>query len=367
MTAVEQGQQPRSPTETYLSRLWAEALGLAAVGIDDDFFLLGGDSTSLLSLTTRIHAESGVKLPLHSVFETPTVREMALLLNAGDPAEPTGRCLVALSRVGSATPLFCIHGAGGNIPIFGPLSRALSPERPCYGLQAVGLSRKIEPDRSASAMADRYAAEIKLVWPFGHLIVGGYSMGGVIALEVARAARPEREVTCVLFDTDISDKEVRETHRSQALFFVARTLGLDPYEFMDGARTPGEEINELGTDVPRIGDERYEQALTALTEELVARGLLPVDGARADVERLTDMYAINSAVLRDHRIKSYDGHVVFVVTGTGDKSTEEVIGSMGWAGLLRSVTLVRAEGDHHTFLANHAARLAAQLRQVLPG
>jgi thioesterase domain-containing protein len=361
------GQGPRTPTETYLSRLWAEALGLAAVGIDEDFFRLGGSSVSLLSVLSRVGTESGVRLPMHAVFEAPTVRAMALLLNSAGPAEPAGRCLVALSRAGAAPPLFGIHGGGGPVTIYGPLSRALSPARPCYGLQAAGLSRDVEPDRSVAAMAQRYLAEIELAWPSGHLLISGYSMGGVIALEVARAARATREVTCILLDTSVDTVAMPQVTRSEALFFVARTLGLDPRDALGDFLTgPAADFDELGADVADLDDDLYEKAVIGVTSELLRQGLLPADSARADVERFAEMYAINAAAVADYRVTPYDGHVVLVAVDADDESQEDVIARAGWAGVLGSVTLIRARGDHHSFLADHAAELAGQLSQVLP-
>jgi thioesterase domain-containing protein len=367
---VESGtsRQARTPTETYLARIWAEILDVGTVGIDDDFFALGGNSIAVLRLLSRISDENNVDLPAAVIFDAPTVAKMARVLHAVRPGEATGRCLVALSRVGSGSPLFCIHGAGGNIPIYGPLSRALAPTRACYGLQAVGLSREVEPDRSISAMANRYAGEIDQVWPAGRLIVAGYSMGGVIALEVARQARARRDVTCVLLDTIVRRDLLTPVKRSQALFFVARTLGLDPREYAgrEAFGLPGEHMDELGAGVGELSDGMYEHTLGALTRALVRGGLLPAYTAQADLERLVAMYAINVAALEDHHIDPYDGDVIFVATGSGKSSALEIVDQWGWAGLLDDVILVRAEGDHHTFLAEESAGLAMSLRAVLP-
>lgn len=368
MAVETKGRQARTPTETYLARIWAEILDLPSVGIDDDFFALGGNSVALLQLLSKISDENNIELPFDVIFEAPTVGDMARLLHAVRPDEAAGRCLVALSRAGAGAPLFCIHGAGGNIPIYGPLSRALAPGRPSFGLQAAGLGREIEPDRSISAMAIRYAREIDRVWPTGHLIVAGYSMGGVIALEIARQAKARRDVTCVLLDTIVSRDLLTRFSRAQALFFVARTLGLDPREYTSSEAfgQPDDELDELGEDVDELSDDMYEHALRALTQALLRRGLLPAYSAQADLERLVAMYDINATALENHKFESYDGHVIFVAPGADDFSEAEIVAQWGWAGLLSDVVVVKAKGDHHTFLAKESAGLAASLEAVLP-
>lgn len=305
-----------------------------------------------------------MNLSLRSIFEASTVADMAALLRSIDPAGETGRCLVTLARSGSAPPLFCVHGAGGYVAIYGPLSRAMSPRRPCYGLQAAGLERAIAPDRSIQAMAWRYAAEIAQVWPAGHLALAGYSMGGLIALEIARSVTG-RAATCVLLDTAPSQLTAEKVSRSQALFFVARTLGLDPRQFIPGIRADTE-LGQTGREISQDDPGMDARTLDLLTSELLRQGMVPPDSARADVERLVEMYEINSAAMENYEVRPYNGDVVLVVTEMDGVSDEEILRRTGWAGLLENVTVLRAIGDHHTFLAGHSTELVAMLERVLP-
>ena len=71
---------PRNPTEAKLARLWSEALNLDAVGVHDAFMELGGSSLRAMQLTSRIADEFQIHLSLRTVFDSPTIADMAQVL-----------------------------------------------------------------------------------------------------------------------------------------------------------------------------------------------------------------------------------------------------------------------------------------------
>jgi len=73
-------EAPRTETERALSRIWAEVLAVEQVGVDDDFFALGGDSLLCLRVTARLRADFGASLPPRALFDNPTVGALALML-----------------------------------------------------------------------------------------------------------------------------------------------------------------------------------------------------------------------------------------------------------------------------------------------
>jgi thioesterase domain-containing protein len=94
--------------------------------------------------------------------------------------------LVPLQAEGSAPPLFFVHGLGGTVLRFHELARRLRPDQPFYGIQAPGLNGKEAFLRSVDEMADYYLDQICGVQPEGPYFLGGYSFGGLVALEMAR-------------------------------------------------------------------------------------------------------------------------------------------------------------------------------------
>ncbi len=103
---LEAGNQvaPRSPSETKLVSLWAELLGLKQVGIHDNFFALGGHSLLATQLTSRIRDAFGVELPLRSLFEAPTIAQLALLIDQLEMAPVTQPAIVPLARTAHRRP-----------------------------------------------------------------------------------------------------------------------------------------------------------------------------------------------------------------------------------------------------------------------
>ncbi|ACZ85401.1 SDR family NAD(P)-dependent oxidoreductase [Streptosporangium roseum] len=71
---------PRNELEATIARVWSDGLGVSRVGIDDDFFELGGNSLIAVQLIASLRKAVGVKLPMRSLFESPTVAELALVV-----------------------------------------------------------------------------------------------------------------------------------------------------------------------------------------------------------------------------------------------------------------------------------------------
>jgi thioesterase domain-containing protein/NAD(P)-dependent dehydrogenase (short-subunit alcohol dehydrogenase family)/acyl carrier protein len=220
---------PRDEVEQALAGLWQSLLGAGEVGIYDDFFDLGGHSLIAVRLFSKIRSMYGVDMSLATLFEAPTVAAVAVLVRAqlglpgveagGDgmattsvpsplPAE-SGRVatawspLVEIRATGTHAPFFCVHGAGGNVLNFRDLAHLLPTTRPFYGLQARGVDGRLRQHTRIEDMAAEYVAAIRKVQPSGPYLVGGYSGGGVVALEMAQQLRANGEETSlvVLFDT----------------------------------------------------------------------------------------------------------------------------------------------------------------------
>ncbi len=130
---------PGHPLECQLFELWAEVLGHQAFGIHDNFFLLGGHSLSAARVTALIEQRLGVTLPIARLFQAPTIAQLAGSIGEPSETQKAFESLVPLQPLGEATPLFVIHGGNGDVYVFLHLAKALRPERPVYGLQALGL------------------------------------------------------------------------------------------------------------------------------------------------------------------------------------------------------------------------------------
>jgi hypothetical protein len=176
-------QPPRDPAEIWLARQWQRILGFA-VGIQENFFRVGGNSLDAAMVIDAILAEFGVQLPLNALTEHPTVEGLATVLrdHAGQPSGP----LVAIQDGdGTLPPLFLVHPDDGQVGAYCRLATALGEEFAVSGIQAGGLYSDAEPRRTVPAMADAYVAAVRSVRPTGPYLLGGCAIGAAIAYEMA--------------------------------------------------------------------------------------------------------------------------------------------------------------------------------------
>jgi amino acid adenylation domain-containing protein len=178
---------PRDALEQRLADLWRQVLDCDTVGVFDDFFTHGGHSLLAVRLLAGIRREFGRKLSIAAVLRAPTIAQQAQLLRKPDDAAAPSP-LVLLREGGSAPPLYCIHPVGGNVACYAGLARAFGSERPVYGLQSPALEDGPQP-ADMEEMAKTYIAALRQVQPFGPWHLAGWSIGGVIAFEMARQLR----------------------------------------------------------------------------------------------------------------------------------------------------------------------------------
>lgn len=178
-------QAPRTEMERHLVRIWENVLETTPVGVQDDFFDLGGYSLLAVSLFYQIEKLTGKTLPLSTFFHASTIEKLANVLNE-DIARNPMKTLVPIQVSGTKPPLFIVHLIGGNVLSFAELSKLIGKDQPLYGLQSVGLDGRENPIDNIQEMASRYIEEIQLFQPRGPYFLAGGCMGGVVAFEMAR-------------------------------------------------------------------------------------------------------------------------------------------------------------------------------------
>jgi thioesterase domain-containing protein/acyl carrier protein len=192
---------PRNRVEIQLTALWQQVLEVPKIGIHDNFFDLGGHSLKAAQLFFLLEQVYGRRLPLATLFQAPTIAELASVLSR-EQWTPPWQSLIAIQPSGTAMPIFMVPGVGGNVLVFAQLARLLGLDQPFYGLQARGLDGKETPFTSVPEMARHYIAEIRTVRPHGPYVVLGICTGGLIAYEMAQQLREQGEdVTLAVMDT----------------------------------------------------------------------------------------------------------------------------------------------------------------------
>jgi len=179
---------PRDELERQLIQIWQDVLSVDLVGTRDNFFDLGGHSLLAVRLFARLAEQLRVTLPLATLFQAPTIADLAAFIRGG--ARPTlGRSLVLIQPHGSRPPIFGIPGVGGNVFCYHELARSLGPEQPFYGLQSRGLDGLEKPLTRIEDIAAAFLREIRAAQPKGPYYLIGSCMGGVVAYEMAQQLR----------------------------------------------------------------------------------------------------------------------------------------------------------------------------------
>ena len=192
----------RDPLELQLAQIWEKIFGVAPISIRDNFFDLGGHSLLAVRLFAQVDKLTGKSLPLVTLFQAPTIEQLAGILRQQGWEAPWSS-LVPIKANGSKPPFYCVHGVGGNILEYLDLAKYMEADQPFYGLQAAGLDGKRPWHKSVQEMAAHYIQEIRAFQPRGPYYIGGSSFGGLVAFEMAHQlhAAGERIALLALFDT----------------------------------------------------------------------------------------------------------------------------------------------------------------------
>ncbi|MFG1944007.1 non-ribosomal peptide synthase/polyketide synthase [Nonomuraea sp. NPDC048826] len=176
---------PRTRAEAAVCAVMAGVLGVERVGVNDDFFALGGHSLLLVRLAAALRAELGVELPVADLFAAPTAAALAGRITGGSTGGAAMAELLVLRRGGARPPLFCFPPAGGLSWQFAALKRHLPEDVPLYGLQAPRLSRGTGLPETMDELAEEYARLIARTAPEGPVALLGWSFGGAVAHKTA--------------------------------------------------------------------------------------------------------------------------------------------------------------------------------------
>jgi len=354
-SVTRQAREPVDEVERMLRDAWASVLGRSDIGTDQNFFEIGGNSLDAMRLFAHIARTLGLDLRLSTLLEAPTIAGLAEIIRTGQvstspaaaghaPAASDWSPLVLIRRGGTRPPFFCVHGAGGHALIFRSLAEGLSTEQPVYGLEARGVDGLAPPDATVHEMAELYLGALRSVQRHGPYLVGGYSGGGVAALEMAQrlVAAGEQVPMVVLLDTFHPSVE-------------ARRLGLKDH--VAGLAAEG-----LGY-VPRRARARAMRQLTALKQEARLRYYTARGGPVPHDLREARLIRHFGNVARHYVPRPYDGNVTLFRAHEIHRVYAHMGPRLGWnADLLPHLDVVVIPGDHETmFYPPNIGLLAGRL------
>lgn len=174
-----------------LTPIWQRVLQIASVGMDDNFFDLGGDSALALELFNEIALACGREFPPVMIYHAPTIAALAALLE--QPIAPPVPSLVQLKPGSKEPPVFIAHGLGGSVIDFYQVVKHIDTELPIHGMQAKGIDGIEEPLDRIEDMAAYSLDAVRQLQPHGPYLLIGFSLGGLVALEMAQQLTAQGE------------------------------------------------------------------------------------------------------------------------------------------------------------------------------
>jgi len=338
--ALSTASAPGDGLELQLVQIWEDILKVDGIGVNQNFFDVGGHSLLAAQLISRLRQQFKQDLPLATLFQKGTIADLASMLRGHAallPASP----LVAIQPRGSDPPLFCVHPIGGQVLCYMDLARALGPNQPVYGLQSPGLYGEQPCVTRVEDMAALYIESIRTVQPPASFRIMGWSFGGVIAFEMARqlSAAGDTVSELILVDAYTSPQVGRTESRHEvdatAPFAVWLEDIFESHLSMDPAG-----LQALDVDDP-IAD---------LVSRAGAAGIVPKDLDLPLIRRYLRVYESNLEAKARYSPQTYSGHAFLFrpIDGFWQHETDD---SSDWQELIaQGVETFMVRGDHFTML-----------------
>ncbi|MDX2030616.1 MAG: amino acid adenylation domain-containing protein [Blastocatellia bacterium] len=343
-----QAEGGRTPYERQLQEIWQELFDAPFIGREANFFHLGGSSLLALRFAARFETAFGKRLPLPLFFRTPTIAALGEFLEAG--REKAVSCLVPLQSEGGNAPFFCVHGAGGSSYWFNDLAVLVGRKQPFYGIESPALSAGVtgaELDEMVAIprLAARYVEEIRRVQPTGPYRLGGYSLGGLIAYEMARQLDAAGERVSLLAIIDANSPGAMLSKGKQLATFVWRFLAL-------GWEEKRRFVSEKWTWLRQL---RAERDVEREAGEAVSQ-----------LELVKQAHQRSAFVYRPEIDPPYPGRIL-LFRASQPNLTSPLAHDRGWSDFTsRWVKVVTIPGNHYTLFTPENLRLLADhLRTAL--
>jgi thioesterase domain-containing protein/acyl carrier protein len=176
--------------------IWERVLQRSPIGVNDNFFDLGGDSLLAVNLFFEIEQAFGREMPPVMIYQAPTIAALAAELDL--PSASRFPALVLLKPGNNEPPIFIAHGLGGSVIDFYQLVKYIDSPQSIYGMQARGIDGVDEPFDRIEDLAQFYLDAIREIQPHGPYYLVGYSLGGLVTLEMAQRLTQDGEKVALL-------------------------------------------------------------------------------------------------------------------------------------------------------------------------
>ncbi|MGB8688993.1 MAG: alpha/beta fold hydrolase, partial [Microcoleus sp.] len=338
---------PRNELEQTIAQIWQDFMGIDLIGIYDDFFALGGDSLLGIQLTSKLSATLQKKISPNSLLNAPTIATLAEFLEMTNSSSATAKeknrrsnssLLVQLHKGSSQKqPFFLIHPVGGSVYSYRYLAYNLEADLPVYGLQARGLDGEGEPLTQIEAMAKSYLDLLQTVQPIGPYHLGGWSLGGLVAFEIAQQLHQQGQEVSNLVMIDSFAPTADNSSEIDEVSLVA-----------DFASYTGNVVGkEFSVSVAELKQLNSEEQLQYILVQARKFGVLPLEIGSEQIRHRLEVFKANSQAMDRYIPQPYLGRITFFCADESMKQNQDP--SLGWASVAAgSITTHNIPGNHYS-------------------
>ena len=317
-----------------LRQIWQRVLQLPAIDPEDNFFDLGGDSVLAVQMFAEIAEVYGRQLPPVMIYHVPTIAALAAVVE--HPTQPHLSPLVLLKDGTEQRPVFILPGLGGGPAEFFHLVKYMQNESVIYGLQPKGMDGMDEPAETIEEMAEFYLRAIRHIQPRGPYTLIGYSLGGLVALEIAQRLTANGQKVAMLIMLD-SYPHISCLSAEQRIRLMAR-------------RTQ----NRISAAT---------RSFMGRTVAIPGRNTLDPEQAAAFAPAFDRVRHCAFLALQRYRPRHYSGRIRFVRAGIVTDFPEDP--AAFWGRLAAEFKVESVPGDHLGMLTTHHQSLGAVLTRYL--
>ena len=320
-----------SSTISVLSQIWQRLLQVPSVNPNDNFFEMGGDSALAIQLFNELDEIYGRNLPPVMIYHAPTISSLATLVEQHSAPELSP--LILLKEGSTSPPLFIAPGLGGGPAEFFQLVRYVQAPNSIYGLQPKGIEGFDDPCERIEDMAEFYLEALLRFQSRGPYLLAGYSLGGLVALEMARTlvSRGQEVPLLVLIDS------YPDINALRPMQFLGLFMQRSKRRIITFGRPPRTDI--------RLGGLPSPEAIPTFAPAF--------DRVRDAAYR----------ALRKYKPKGYPGAVKFIRAAEVTEFPADP--ASAWSHLFGSLQVETVAGDHLGMLTTHYEELASVINRYL--
>jgi thioesterase domain-containing protein len=303
------------------------------------------------------------------LFQSATIEGLALLLS-NDTASGPWSPLVPIQLEGSNPPLFFVHAVGGQVLSYMDLGSHLGQAQPFYGLQSRQGIKELTQHTRLEEMASEYVEAIRAFQPVGPYRLGGWSMGGVIAFEMARQMHEEGQEVALLA---LVDSYAPSSTPAEAISAEATSAN----DLAGFALHLGFTYDRIVAADSAILTLAPAEQLTYLLAEAKASGIVTADTTLEDLSTMWEVFKANSRIMTNYQGGHYQGTVTLFraesILGVGQNVALPEDPERGWGKWVAGgVDVIQVPGNHFTMVQEPqvkviAEQLLARLEKAVAG